>query len=154
MSNSIPLHPKLGVNPHLSYCPRCGGDAEELMLIGNRTAIVKCESCGNKVIGGLRSGEKCPACQHRSTGRGEHVGSVGEHDKLPASRPCAKCRQELAEHKAIVEAGGLYFRCKECNKQGVIKAEAEFAKALRLQHNKPAPELCGVEFEKCSDHGE
>jgi len=42
---AIHLHPTLGVNPKLTYCPRCGGESNELVLIGDRTAKMQCQDC-------------------------------------------------------------------------------------------------------------
>jgi hypothetical protein len=147
--SDLSLHPKLGVNPHLCCCPRCWKDNGELVLIGNRTSIRKCGGCGTKLVG-HRYSEPCPKCRHN--GPHEEVGQVGERDKIPTGL-CADCKKELAEHKAIVDAGGIYFRCKQCGKNGVIRPEAELCKMVRDKMEIPTGP-CGIEFQTCKEHGE
>jgi len=132
---SITLHRERGVNPRLTFCPRCGKEANELVLLGAHEAIGEC--CGITVYGGGR----CPKC-NRFT---ERVGTIGEHDRLPASQPCDECGAELAEHAKVVAEGGVYFRCTDCNASGVIKA-TPFAAEVRKAHGIDAPAPCGVEF--------
>jgi hypothetical protein len=137
----------------MTFCARCGGDADELMLIGNLTVIRECASCDRKLYG-MRSTDKC-ACG--SYGPHREVGRVGERDKLPAVELCKKCQQEIAEHEAIVTSGGVYWRCLECKCEGVIKPN-DFTKAVRktmkeqgtLEDEEHGP--CGVEFKKCEEH--
>ena len=148
MSGSIILHQELGVNPKLTFCPRCGGDAEELILIGARTRIDKCSECGTTVYGGISLRSPC-RCGRRSS---VTIGHIGKHDKLPASQPCAKCRAEIDNHKAVVAEGGIYWKCKECTREGVILARSKYAKAVRKQLKVKKPDPCGIEFEKCIEH--
>jgi len=54
----------------------------------------------------------------------------------------------MISHKSEVEKGGVYFRCKDCGVNGVIKAGVPFAEDVRKHHNLPAPAPCGVEFTK------
>lgn len=145
---SLQLHPKLGPNPHLTFCPRCGGDGPDLILIGARTAKRKCAGCGTLLIGNTLR-EPCGKCG--DTGPHELIGHVEEHEKLPGSF-CKSCEEEIKLHKAIVKDGGVYFRCQECGKQGVIRPN-EFAAAVRKTHGLTNGEPCGVEFSKCSEHG-
>lgn len=154
MKRSITLHPKLGVNPHLTYCPRCGGEANELMLIGNRTNIVECPNCDAKIIGGLKTGEKCPKCQYCAHfgDSSRSVGQIGEHDKLPATDVCDKCKEELETFKKEVEAGVIYFKCKCCPLTGVIKGHTRLAKAVREKSGIKAPNPVGIEFDDCKQH--
>lgn len=147
----ITLHPTLGVNPHLTYCPRCGGDTNEIMLIGTRTTIRKCAGCGIKIYGHGWV-EPCPKCKHK--GPHDQVGRIMENDKLPGSTVCDACAKELAAFRKVVDKGGVYFYCAECKHSGVIKASAAFSKAFRRHHNIAAPNPIGVEFDKCSQHGD
>lgn len=36
---TLQLHPTKGLNPHLTVCPRCGGDTDEIILLGNSKAF-------------------------------------------------------------------------------------------------------------------
>lgn len=145
----ITLHPTRGVNPKLTYCPRCGGEANELLLIGNREYIRKCRGCGQMLIG-FATMEACPGCHDR--GPHEVYKRIGEHDKLPASQPCDACKEEMKQHAEIVANGGVYWQCDECGRRGVIKAESPMSAAVRNQMKIEAPEPCGIKFEKCKSH--
>ena len=138
---SIRLHPEKGVNPRLSYCPRCGGDSNELFLIGANEWIYECSACSQKIIGYPRLG-MCPECKNRGVTR---YRKLDEHEKLPGSL-CSACVKEVAEHKAIVAEGGVYWRCLKCEKSGVIRGESELAIAVRKAHGIEAPDPCGIEF--------
>jgi predicted RNA-binding Zn-ribbon protein involved in translation (DUF1610 family) len=142
--SGITLHPQLGVNPHLMSCPRCGGNTNGLMLIGDRTTIRECDSCGVRIYG-HRPSEPCPKCGQRSS---TAVGKIGEHKKLVDCQPCDGCQAELKEHRRAVEAGGVYFKCADCGVTGVIKGTSPLAKAARKQMKIPKPGLMGVEFTK------
>jgi len=148
MSGSITLDPKLGVNPHLTYCPRCGGDGRELMLIGNRKNKITCPSCGT-VNFGSRPSENCGKC--KTNLRGGKVDRIEDNERLPGGL-CEACEQEVMEHKRLVEEGGVYFKCSECGIEGVIRAEAPLAQEVRKEMNIPAPAPCGVEI-TCKNHG-
>jgi hypothetical protein len=143
----ITLHPRLGFNPHMCYCPRCGGESPELMLIGNRTNVRECSGCKKELIG-FMSSERCPTCGELA---GAIIRTIGEHDKLPGGL-CVACQEEVHKEEAIVKAGGVYFRCLECGKRGVIIASSRLAKGVRKTMKIAAPAPCGVEFGKCAEH--
>lgn len=142
MSGSIKLHPEKGVNPKLTFCPRCGGDARELILVGADEGVYKCGECDITVFG-YGHGE-CPKC--KSTRRLSKVRTIGEHEKLPGG-PCEKCEKEMAEHDAVVAAGGVHFKCIDCGVVGVIK-DSPFAKDVRKKLKIEAPMPLGIEFSK------
>lgn len=150
--NDIYLHEKLGLNARLTICARCGGDGDELVLLGRDNYKLVC-GCGAVMYGGKRA-DNCGSCGN-SLQYAERK-ELGEFEKIPTMTPCRKCaeeiRKEKEEHRKVVEAGGVYFRCVECGQQGVVK-ESEFAAAVREAHGIPAPGLCGVEFVKCQEHG-
>ena len=145
---SIQLHPTLGVNPHLTFCPRCGGKARELMLIGNRTQKLRCNACGSLIFG-HRSSEPCPRCKVR--GDFTHEGRIEENELLPGDL-CEQCEKEVALHKSIVAEGGIYWKCKGCAQSGVIKGTSPICAAVREKMNIPPPGPCGTEFDKCEEH--
>jgi hypothetical protein len=51
-----------------------------------------------------------------------------------------------------IERGGVFFACKQCGKQGIIKADTHYAKEVRKQHDLPAPAPVKVVFNTCTDH--
>ena len=146
MSKPILLHPEHGVNPFMTFCPRCKGESPEIMLVGKMDSIRSCGGCDVKLIG-FTPGQKCPNCGSN----GPH-GPIERHlrqgERLPGTEPCEACKAELAEWEKIIKGGGLYFRC-ECGTEGVIKGESEFSKAGRKEHSTPAPELMGVNLDQC-----
>lgn len=136
------LHPTKGLNPHLTYCPRCGGIGPELILLGLHDYTIECNECDTVNIGG---GAKCGQCGARPL-LGERR-EIGEHDRLPGSL-CGPCEAESKQYDEIVKAGGVYWKCADCKRSGVIKADAEFARAARSEHNIEAPLPLGVLFTK------
>jgi rubrerythrin len=53
--------------------------------------------------------------------------------------------------ETVVKAGGIYWRCNNCRRSGVIGADSELAKSIRLTSKTPAPEPIGIDFnpEQC-----
>lgn len=139
------LHSKLGVNPRLTVCPRCGGDTNEIVLLGNYNSIKECVGCGARVVGPTK---EC-ACGCRNY---RVVRELDAHEKLTSSSLCDACAAELKEHEAIVADGGIYFKCDQCGSSGVIRGSAQLAQALRRKTGKAAPEPIGVRFETCEQH--
>ncbi len=81
--SGLTLHPKKGVNPRLTFCPRCGGEGQSLMLIGVHDKKGTCSVHGT--VYGAQF--KCPA---KECGRQlSNVRSIKEHERLPDSQPCA-----------------------------------------------------------------
>lgn len=126
---SIPLHPEKGLNPRLTYCPRCHADGQELILVGANDGVYECLACGQTVIG--RS-DHCPACPSRWHAR--RLRTLEEGERLPGSL-CATCEKETQEHAALVEAGGVYWKCADCTRSGVIRS-SPFAQAVRASQQK------------------
>jgi len=146
---SILLDPEKGVNPFLTYCTRCGGDGPDLILVGRKQYKDVCDNCGGVYLGGRDrkvgdrpyQGGQCQFCkEYTSFTRSK----IEEGEKLPGGL-CKNCEDEIEEHKKVVAAGGIYFKCSECNAQGVIKAN-EFTAIVRAQHGLENGEPCGIEF--------
>lgn len=125
MSKGITLHPTKGVNPRLTICPRCGKDGPELILMGTRDYYVTCPSCGMRGYGGFEDG-RCPKCKAYASERTP----IGDHERIPGSL-CQECKDEIKLHRELVEAGGVYWSCKDCHGEGVIKGTSDFAKHFR-----------------------
>jgi predicted RNA-binding Zn-ribbon protein involved in translation (DUF1610 family) len=57
--------------------------------------------------------------------------------------------EKLAEgQKKLVEAGGVYFRCLDCDATGVYRPENPVAVHARETMRIPAPRLAGITFTK------
>jgi hypothetical protein len=146
---SITLDPKLGVNPHMTFCQRCGGDAQELMLLGDRKYKLTCSSCGTVNIG-ARPRQRCGRCKEPLTDAKREL--IGEYERLPAMEPCDACKEQIQEFAAIVKAGGIHVKCKQCSIKGVVRAEEGLAKYVREQMKIAPPDTCGMEFQTCQEH--
>jgi hypothetical protein len=139
VNGSIRLHSKHGVNPKLTYCPRCVGEGRDLILVGADDDKFTCRACSSVSFGS----RKCLKCSSYDGVREK----IGEHERLPGGL-CSACETETEEHAREVAAGGVYFRCSDCGAQGVIRASAAFAGEVRAAHSLPAHAPCGVEFTK------
>ena len=147
--SAIPLHPERGLDPHMLFCPRCGGEGSGLTV--GRLMVATLPD-GTQMY--YPFGQKSRALQDAGLDRYTSVETreVEEGEKVPDSAPCDECQKELELHKTVVAAGGVYFRCTECKQEGVVKKNP-FADHVRKIHGIEAPAPCGVEFTKCEEHG-
>ena len=136
----IVLDEKKGINPRLTFCTNCGGDAEELMLIGNQTKVYRCNSCDTIHYGSVYKKE----CQNCGNENWSFDHDLVDNEKLPASEPCEKCKNVDEE----VKNGGVYWKCRDCGSKGAVKADAQLSIDVREKMGISAPDPCGVEFNK------
>ncbi len=143
MSN-IPINPKKGLDPRLTYCGRCGCETNEIIIGDNRLME-------------NTDGQKALAPRGQTTQIARKLGwdhyTVNEvpEGKLPATEPCDSCKAELIEWDEIAKAGGVYFRCDECKQSGMIKP-SDYATVLRKHTGTEPNDPCGVTFETCRMH--
>jgi len=113
----IRLDSELGVNPTLTYCPICGNEAEELLLVGAQTEY-RCRN-GHRNIGRPEGSYECGV-----KGCGAPMDRVGKfdgsHEPLPASQPCDRCREVLSRTNLLI--------CPQCRKM----FEADAHQVLKL----------------------
>lgn len=114
-----------------------------MILLGAEEKKYTCPSCG-MVHYGRPDGGNCQKCGEVKNGMWE-VLPIEEHEKIPYGL-CHDCEEEQKEHRKLVEAGGVYWKCSVCSATGVIRP-SEFARQVREKMTIPAPGLCGVEFE-------
>lgn len=147
MNDSIPLHPTKCLDPRLGLCQRCGKENGEIVLVGNGK-IYRCRGCQAANLA-YRRPDKCGSCgeSEERYGEGFTVEPVPDGRHLPGST-CDACVKELEEHRAVVAAGGVYFKCVDCGTQGVVKAEAPFAGMVRKHAGIQPPDPVGAEFSK------
>jgi hypothetical protein len=141
------LSQKHGVNPHLTICPRCGQDGDEIVLTGSHHKY-KCDSCGQLHVGRPDGGRCANANCHANTSGSRTLVDLGEMDpyeRMQGTQPCRKCEEELKTFRAEIDRGGIPCRCKDCRMEGVIKAEHELAKKVRAMHD---GKVAGLEFTK------
>ncbi len=147
---SIPLSKEHGINPALTICPRCRGEGRDLVLAGNsnKWKCLNCDRLHVVYVGqALKMECECGNRYRNNKSRWENVGKFdGSKDKAIGGL-CEACEKEMAEHKKIVEAGGVYWRCKDCGSSGVIKADSDYSKAVRKELGIAPPKPGGVEFD-------
>lgn len=147
MSGSIPISKDGGLEPHLCFCPQCGGDTGEMTIGVVYEALLTNGSKAYYNRGDRRSVTKnLPAGIYIESTR-----HVEDGEKLPSSAPCAACQNVNAEMDQVVADGGVHFRCTQCGSIGVIK-DSPFAKSIRERAKVKAPDPVGVEFADCRQH--
>ena len=129
-----------GINPALTTCPRCGGEAEELVLAGDATKY-ECNDCGRMHLGRK---EPCICGCTGFTSMGKFDGSK---DKVFAAEPCDKCKADLEKLRDIVTAGGIYWQCISCKNSGALQAN-EFTAHIRDESGIATPNPCAVQFDE------
>ena len=100
-----------------------------------------CANCGEPV--GVVMGMRFGMVLKREDGS-----AIGEHEKVSSGGLCDPCAKLQEEQKAIVEAGGILFKCRDCGSAGAIRVSASICADVRANLDIPAPEPCGVEFDK------
>lgn len=143
---SITLHPTKGLNPHMTTCPRCRKETDEIALLGINDKVIECPGCGTQIFGYANTKKKCPKC--KSNLAGGKVRELGEYESIPGVELCDECKKEEETFLAEVERGGIYWRCSDCKSHGVIMAESNVAKHVREKTGVKAPDLIGIEFSK------
>lgn len=119
------LSHKHGVNPHLTFCPRCHKDGQELILTGSAHHY-QCASCGMGHIGRPTKGQ-CVKCYGFSL---EDKGEIDSYERLPGDL-CQACKTERKQFAEEIKRGGVPIRCKDCGMEGVIKAHHPLAQEVR-----------------------
>lgn len=135
----------------MTFCPRCGKDENEIVLVGARQNILKCRECGTTIFG-HRQSDACPKCGNKRRAYGmsdefDFVRKIEAHERLPGGI-CDECEKEILSHKEIVRQGGIYWKCKDCQREGVIKASAPLAGVVREKTGIAPPNPVGIEFTK------
>src|SRR3954470_15362765 len=104
MSSTL-LHPKLGVNPRLTTCERCGKDGRDLLLLGTSNWFWECVNCEQKILSTKgKQPKECPQCHFHNIKLLREL----EPSERIVSGLCEACEKELEEHADIVAKGGVY----------------------------------------------
>ena len=140
MSKSIMMHPKLGANIRMCFCPRCGGDSPSLCFAGSANFKTECTSCHTTNYGSSPR-DKCGACKEIIGGKRIEL---TEFERVPGEL-CEDCEEQIE----VVKAGGIFFRC-ELGCLGAIKASEQTAQ-FRSEHGIAAPKPVAIQFttEQC-----
>lgn len=160
MSNSITLHPTLGVNPRCVKCSNCG-KTYQLVLLGVHNHIDVCDKCGMQHVGGAakdRYGNaKCQKCgvssiyisRRRLTEYEQLTFGLCDDCKTKANEFQAELKKLYEEHKAAFDAGAIFASCKRCNSLMILKGDSEFAQHVRKEHSVLASKPVVVEMDGC-----
>lgn len=136
------LHKEHGVNSRLTFCPQCGAEGNEIVMLGAHDGIYSCIACGQKHIGRPKN-RTCQACG----GVVKFERTVGQHERLPGSI-CDECQEKNRAVEQEVARGGIYWRCIDCGSAGALVAENPIAVAVRKQSGIKAPDPVGLEMSK------
>lgn len=138
--SSIPLDPGKGLDPHVINCAACG------------------ENYGVS-LGALRQATDYEGNIHYAQkGKTRQYPHPVNSDWAPVTDReitmglCTACEENILEMGKAVQEGGIHFKCRSCDKTGVIRGTSELAQLVRKQMNIHAPEPCGVEFDTCEEH--
>lgn len=147
--HELTLHPEHGVNPRLTHCPRCGGKSNGLVMMGIRSYVDQCVSCGTQHYGGADKGSG-HSCGSRSLNRRE----LDLHETVPGPL-CESCETKEQEIEKAIAEGGVFIKCKECGLQGVLLYEnhKEMCDDVREKLNVVFGKPCGIELKNCAAHG-
>ena len=149
MSGRIPISKEGGLEPHLCFCPRCGGDNGELTI----GVLFKQETRKGRIYFNRGEGRKAM----KSAGIDPYSDTIGhpihveDREKVPGGL-CDACASELETFKKIVEEGGVYFQCGECGATGVFKADCELSRGVREHEGIEPPKPVGVQLRCCEEH--
>ena len=124
----------------MTCCRNCGEDVG-LALLGRDENKFTCRSCSTVSFGS----KKCLKCDSRDGS----VSVIGDQEKLP-TEICDKCQAQAKAMAEVVRDGGIYFHCKDCPANGVIRAQSDLAVDVRRHMGIEAPDPCGVELDKTS----
>jgi hypothetical protein len=121
----------------------CGGDCEDLLLVGNQDYLYFCGGCDQHFLGASGSHRRCPKCNNVC----DVVRRLGESEKIP-SGPCKACREQIAKADKLVEEGGMYWKCNICGARGAYPPDSELSIAVREKSGIKAPDKVGLAYQK------
>ncbi len=153
MADSIKLDPERGLAPHLMVCPRCGKDSG-IALLGDRPYKDVCKDCGAVCYGGWEK-SACPRC---GGGNRDRV-KLSESERIYTL--CEECvDQQRQALRRVTEEGLVLVKCDECGMTGILDDAAgcarireELGDRFSRREDGTYP-LCGLQFTKCSEHGD
>jgi len=149
----FPMHPVRGLDPHDTFCPRCGKpDGHKTFGVVMKTSLTD----GHKVYAS-KGYEQQVEENLAKQGKLALIGTLTWQEvvpgaPIPAPHMCQDCVIVVRQMEQDIENGGVFFACKQCGMQGIIKADTHYAKEVRKQHDLPAPAPVKVVFNTCADH--
>lgn len=133
-------------NLHPCYCPGCRKDLDTVEDLGRSDRVYGCGGCKNYYTGAVWPG-LCPVCG-APPGRQQYIKTLAPDERVPGAM-CPDCQSKQAVMDQAVKDGGVRFQCLGCGKDGVFAASTDFAKKVREETKKPAPQDVFVQIEGC-----
>lgn len=152
MAKEIKLHPEKGVNARLCFCPRCGGESQDLALIGDRNFVDTCvsEHCKMAHYGGTdRRIHERPACN--SCGCSVVRRPLEENERIPSADICDQCKQLMQVAHEAFKTGGIMVKCTNCFTELVLSGTSKYAIEFREKTKTPAPLPIGSLVTLCTN---
>lgn len=148
----IPLDKERGIDPHLCKCINCGGDSNSLTV-----GVIRKGEDENGVIHYANRGQ---TDKHNAMLRNKGLSEVLQWETVTDTTEripmglCTKCEEQEKLFKEELEKGGIFFRCKQCEKHGMIIGSHQLSIDIREHSGIKAPDPVGTEFITCKEHGE
>lgn len=140
----ITLHKEKGLNVHLTFCQRCGGETNELAFCGNRNWTGICPIHGYVCMGPRTA--KRGYCPHKGCDKQlDGVHELADRERV-AGTLCDTCRELLEKVNKVLADGGVRFRCRQCQTEGVIARNEDNAATIDEIKGKG---FGGVEIDNC-----
>lgn len=115
--SSITVHKRLGLNARLTFCPKCGGEGTELIMLGNKNHKGICPDHGH--VYGI--GARMKHCIADGCGRAlTEVEELTDQEKVPSIVLCDTCQKSLKIQQEAIERGGIAWKCSTCGSEGAI----------------------------------
>lgn len=133
-------------NLHPCYCPGCQKDLNTTTDLGKSDRVYHCGGCQNYYTGAVWPG-LCPVCGDPPK-RQRYVKTLDSNEAVPGEL-CVECFDNQVAMDQAVKDGGVRFQCTGCGKDGVFAASTDFAKRVREETKKPAPQDVFVQIQRC-----
>ena len=139
---------------HLTYCPVCGLEAEELTI----GTVLKYYTAEDGELIGYGHPGGVLALSLIESGVEYKTKPLEDYERAPAGDPCADCVADIAhqraEFKVEIEKGGIHWYCEDCGVWGVIAHDDSygFSATLRRRTGVAPPNHMGVRFKNCRQH--
>lgn len=128
--------------PRKVHCPLCLAPLKIRLMVGDTHKFI-CAGCGFMHLGKPDDG-RCVKCQC-SILRDEGV--PGEDEGFPHNAPCPACSKRLADIKAIVQLGGISFRCVSCGGLGAFAKDDP--RTIEFKKQQPEKNSCEIDRSTC-----
>lgn len=128
---SLTLDKDGNINPTLTYCPSCGGDTNELLLLGSKNFVYTSDTTGRMYVGMTQT----EIFKQDRDAQGPFTKRVlKQGERLPSTSLCDTCETaHKAVHDLVVQEGGIHWRCKQCKSEGGLRGDHALSIRVREQ---------------------